>query len=94
MLFIILLFTGFIPLIFGANLLVDSASALAKRLHIPVIVIGFTIVAFGTSAPELVVNILASIEKSSEITLGNVIGSNLFNILIILGIAAVVFPHG
>jgi cation:H+ antiporter len=90
--YIPLFFTGFVPLIFGANLLVDSASALAKRLNIPTIVIGITIVAFGTSSPELVVNIFASIEKSSEITLGNIIGSNIFNIMIILGISAIIFP--
>ncbi|MBN2534609.1 MAG: calcium/sodium antiporter [Spirochaetales bacterium] len=92
MLYGLLLFAGFVPLIFGANLLVDSASALAKRLHIPAIVIGITIVAFGTSAPEFVVNVFASIQKSSEITLGNIIGSNIFNIMVILGISAIVFP--
>jgi cation:H+ antiporter len=90
--YISLLCIGFVPLIFGAILLVDSVSALAKRLKIPVIVIGFTVVAFGTSAPELVVNVFAAVEKSSEITLGNKIGSNLCNILAILGIAAIVFP--
>ncbi|MBN2365815.1 MAG: calcium/sodium antiporter [Calditrichaeota bacterium] len=92
MLYIPLLVIGFVPLIYGANLLVDSASSLAKRLKIPVIVIGFTVVAFGTSAPELIVNIFASFERSSEITLGNIVGSNIFNILIILGISAIIFP--
>ncbi|MBN2443305.1 MAG: calcium/sodium antiporter, partial [Spirochaetales bacterium] len=87
-----LLCIGFFPLIFGANLLVNSASSLANRLRIPPIVIGMTIVAFGTSAPELVVNVFASLNKSPEITLGNILGSNIFNILVILGISAIIYP--
>lgn len=89
---ILLLFAGFILLIYGAGLLVDSASALAKSLNIPNIVIGLTIVAFGTSAPELIVNVFAAIQQSSAIALGNVAGSNIFNILAILGISALVYP--
>lgn len=92
MLNIILLIIGFVPLIFGANILVDSASSLAKRFNIPNIVIGLTIVAFGTSTPELIVNIFASISGNSDITLGNIIGSNIFNILGILGISAIIYP--
>ena len=61
--YLLLLVAGFFPLIYGANLLVDNASSLAKRFNIPNIVIGLTIVAFGTSAPELVVNIFAAIGK-------------------------------
>ena len=79
-------------LIFGANFLVDSASALARRYGISPMVIGLTIVAFGTSAPELVVNIYSSIEKSSGMVLGNVLGSNIFNILLILGLVSIIKP--
>ncbi len=89
---ILLLITGLIVLIYGANLLVDSASALAKKLNVPTIVIGLTIVAFGTSSPELVVNIFAAVDHSSDIALGNVIGSNAFNILVILGVSAFIYP--
>lgn len=92
MLYLLLLLAGFFPLIYGADLLVDNASSLAKRLNIPNIVIGLTIVGFGTSSPEMVVNIFASFEKSSDLVLGNIIGSNLFNTLAILGITAVIFP--
>lgn len=89
---ILLLVTGFIVLIYGANLLVDSASALAKKLDVPNIVIGLTIVAFGTSSPELVVNIFAAVDHNSNIALGNIIGSNIFNILAILGVSAFLYP--
>lgn len=89
---ILLLLTGFVALIFGAGKLVDSASSLAVKLGIPNIVIGLTIVAFGTSAPELVVNVFAAVSGSTEMVLGNVLGSNIFNVLGILGISAVIFP--
>ena len=87
-----LLLVGFVVLIFGADKLVDSASSLAAKIGIPPIVIGLTVVAFGTSAPELVVNVFASISGSSEMVLGNVMGSNIFNVLGILGISALIFP--
>jgi len=90
--YFLLLAAGFFPLIYGAGMLVDNASSLAKRLNIPNIVIGLTIVGFGTSSPEMVVNIFGSVEKSSDLVLGNIIGSNLFNTLIILGVTAVIFP--
>ncbi len=90
--FLLLLIAGFFPLIFGANMLVDNASSLAKRYNIPNIVIGLTIVAFGTSAPEMVVNVFAALEKNPDIVLGNVIGSNIFNVGIILGISAIIYP--
>lgn len=89
---ILLLLVGFAALIIGADKLVDGASNLAQRLGIPNIVIGLTIVAFGTSAPELVVNVFAAVEGSTEMVLGNVIGSNLFNVLGILGICAIINP--
>ncbi|MCW3807495.1 calcium/sodium antiporter [Plebeiibacterium marinum] len=84
--------TGFTALIFGANWLVDGASALAKKYKISDLAIGLTIVAFGTSAPELVVNIIGSLNGYSDIVLGNVIGSNNFNLFIILGISGLLFP--
>ncbi|EPR70970.1 sodium:calcium antiporter [Cyclobacterium qasimii] len=89
---LLLIVVGFLGLIFGANWLVDGASALAKKHHIPDLVIGLTIVAFGTSAPELVVNSVASLEGLSDIVLANVIGSNNFNLFIILGIAGLIYP--
>lgn len=87
-----LIVAGFVALIFGANWLVDGASALAKKYHISDLAIGLTIVAFGTSAPELVVNAIASYQGYSDIVLGNIIGSNNFNLFIILGIAGLIFP--
>ncbi|MCF8368614.1 MAG: calcium/sodium antiporter [Bacteroidales bacterium] len=83
---------GFVPLILGATWLVDGASAIAKKRHISNLVIGLTIVAFGTSSPELVVNILAATSGNSGFSFGNVVGSNIINILIILGLSAVVYP--
>ncbi len=83
---------GFTSLIFGANWLVDGASSLAKKHNVSDLVIGLTIVAFGTSAPELVVNSIASVQGYSDIVLGNVIGSNNFNLFIILGIAGLIYP--
>ncbi len=92
MLYLLLFIPGFLLLIYGANVLVDSASALAKRYNIPNIVIGLTIVAFGTSAPELVVNVFSAVEASTALALGNVIGSNIFNIAAIVGISAIIYP--
>lgn len=92
MLNILLLLAGFVPLIYGANLLVDNASSLARKLNIPPIVIGLTIVGFGTSTPELVVNVFAALNNNPDIVLGNIIGSNLLNILVILGVSAIITP--
>lgn len=88
----LLIILGFTGLIFGANWLVDGASLLAKKNNISDLVIGLTIVAFGTSAPELVVNSVASFNGFSDIVFGNVIGSNNFNLFIILGIAGIIYP--
>ncbi len=88
----LLLALGFIFLIKGADFLVDGASSIAKRFGISSLVIGLTIVAFGTSAPELVVNIFASLQGNVDIAIGNIIGSNIANILLILGASAVIFP--
>ena len=90
----IFLICGFVILIYGANFLVDGGAALAHRLKVSAMVIGLTIVAFGTSAPELVVNIVSSAEGSSALALGNVLGSNIFNILAILGVTALIAPLG
>ncbi|WP_159523141.1 calcium/sodium antiporter [Sunxiuqinia indica] len=88
----ILIISGFASLIFGANWLVDGASSLAKKNNISDLVIGLTIVAFGTSAPELVVNSVASFNGLSDIVFGNIIGSNNFNLFVILGIAGLIYP--
>ena len=92
MLDLVILLAGFVLLIYGANILVDSASSLAHRLKVPNIVIGLTIVAFGTSSPELSVNLMAAAQHNVDIVLGNVIGSNILNILLILGICALYAP--
>lgn len=89
---LILVVIGFISLIFGANWLVNGASALARKHKISDLVIGLTIVAFGTSAPELVVNIIASSHSYSDMVLGNIIGSNNFNLFIILGLSGIILP--
>lgn len=83
---------GFYLLIKGADILVEGAASIARRLQISDIVIGLTIVSFGTSMPELVVNIIASFQGSAEIAIGNVLGSNIANILLILGVASLVTP--
>ncbi len=86
------LVVGLAVLVKGADLLITGASGLARRIGIPDFVIGLTLVAFGTSLPELTVNVQASFEGASEITLGNVIGSNIANILLILGVAGLISP--
>ena len=89
---ILLIILGFVLLIKGADWLVNGASALAKKHNISDLVIGLTIVAFGTSAPEMVVNVIASFDKHSDIVFGNIIGSNNFNLFVILGVVALIFP--
>ncbi len=88
----ILFIAGFVFLIFGANWLVDGAASLARRYRISHVVIGMTIVALGTSSPELVVNLVASFKGTADVALGNVLGSNVSNIFLILGVSAVIFP--
>lgn len=92
MLEFILFCIGLFVVIKGADYLVDGASSLAGRFRISPIVIGLTVVAFGTSAPELVVSVTSALKGSTDIALGNVIGSNVFNILLILGLSAVIYP--
>ena len=91
--YISLLAVGFVLLIKGADFLVNGASSLAKRFNVSDIAIGLTIVAMGTSAPELVVNIISgSAESNHDIVFGNIIGSNIFNLFLILGVAGVIYP--
>ncbi len=83
---------GFVLLVKGADLLVEGASSFGKKLKIPNLIIGLTVVSFGTSLPELLVNIMSSINGNAEIGIGNVLGSNVANILLILGVSAIIFP--
>ena len=92
MLTYILFALGFVLLIKGADWLVSGATSVAKKYRISDMVIGLTIVSMGTSMPELVVNILASLSGSAELAVGNVFGSNVANILLILGVAALIYP--
>ncbi len=88
----IYLVIGFLALIKGADFFVDGSCSIAKKLRIPDIVVGLTIVAMGTSLPELAVSLSAAIGGSSDIAIGNVVGSNILNILIILGLSATILP--
>ena len=89
---LLFLVLGFVMLVKGADLFVDGASGIATKFGIPQIVIGLTIVAMGTSAPEAAVSITAAFAGNADITIGNIVGSNILNILIILGISALVYP--
>ncbi|MBX2967069.1 MAG: calcium/sodium antiporter [Cyclobacteriaceae bacterium] len=88
----ILLLTGFVILIRGADFLVNGASSIARKFNISTLAIGLTVVAFGTSAPELVVNLVSAISGKSDAAFGNVIGSSNFNLLFILGISGMIYP--
>ncbi len=92
LLYVLLLVIGFVALIKGADWFVDGSSALARIFRIPGVIIGLTIVALGTSAPELAVSTTAALSGSNEIALSNVIGSNIFNLLVVLGACSVVYP--
>lgn len=89
---ILFMVIGFVILIKGADFFVDGASGIAEKFHIPQIIIGLTIVAFGTSAPEAAISISAAFAGTTGIAIGNILGSNLLNILIILGISACIVP--
>ena len=89
---ILCLIVGLILILLGANGLTDGAASVAKRFHIPDIVIGLTIVAFGTSAPELTVSVSSALKGSADIAIGNVVGSNTFNTLMIVGCTALFAP--
>lgn len=86
----LLLIVGFVLLVKGADFFVDGSSDIAKILKIPTVVIGLTIVAFGTSAPEAAVSITAGIAGNNDIALGNIIGSNIFNLLVVVGVCAAI----
>ena len=89
---VVLLIAGLLFLIIGAEALVRGASKLAAAFGIPPLVIGLTVVAFGTSSPELAVGIKSALSGNADIALGNVVGSNIFNILVIIGLSAVITP--
>lgn len=89
---LLLLAAGFVLLVKGADWFVEGASKLAERFGIPQLVIGLTIVAMGTSLPEAAVSVSAALKGSAEITIGNIVGSNILNILLILGITSVITP--
>ena len=88
----VLLLVGFVLLIKGADFFVEGSSSLARILRIPSVIIGLTIVAMGTSAPEAAVSITAGLAGNNDIAIGNIIGSNIFNILLILGVSSVIKP--
>jgi len=88
----ILLCVGFAMLVKGADWFVDGSSGIATKFKIPQLVIGLTIVAMGTSAPEAAVSITAALKGNADITVGNIVGSNILNILIILGLSALITP--
>jgi cation:H+ antiporter len=92
MITIILFFLGFVLLVYGANYLVDASASIAKKYGVSNLVIGLTIVALGTSAPELVVNLIASFQDAADVAMGNILGSNISNIFLILGISAIIYP--
>ena len=89
---VISLVAGFAIILYGAKILVDGASSIAKRFNISDLIIGLTVVAFGTSMPELVINVFSAMKGSTGLAIGNVIGSNISNILLILGVAALIRP--
>jgi cation:H+ antiporter len=89
---ILLLIVGFVALILGANWLVDGATSIGIRAKLSPLIIGLTIVAFGTSLPELIINVFSCIKGSSGLAIGNIVGSNIMNILLILGVASVIYP--
>ena len=89
---ILLLLVGFAILIKGADFLVNGASSVAKKYGISNLAIGLTVVAFGTSMPELIVSLLSALDGKNDASFGNVIGSNNFNLLFILGIAGMIYP--
>ena len=89
---LLLLAVGFLMLVKGADWFVDGAAGIAEKFGIPHLVVGLTIVAMGTSAPEAAVSITAALKGNAGITIGNIVGSNILNVLVILGIASVIVP--
>ena len=89
---IVLLIVGFVVLILGADWLVDGATSVGIRAKLSPLIIGLTIVAFGTSLPELIINVFSCARGSSGLAIGNIVGSNIMNILLILGVASIIYP--
>ncbi|MEG0805870.1 MAG: calcium/sodium antiporter [Lachnospiraceae bacterium] len=89
---LLLLVVGFVFLIKGADFFVEGSAAVAKKLHVPTLIIGMTIVAMGTSAPECAVSISAAIKGANELALSNIIGSNMFNLMVVCGVCAILIP--
>ena len=89
---ILLLIVGLGLILAGANFLTDGSAAVAQRLRVPEFIIGLTIVAVGTSTPELVVSVLSAIAGKSDVAIGNIVGSNIFNVFVILGVCALIRP--
>ena len=92
MLHILLLLFGFVLLVKGADYFVDGASNIAYLLKISPLIVGLTIVAFGTSAPELAVSLTAALNGSNDIAIGNVVGSNIVNLLLVIGLSSLLKP--
>ncbi len=89
---ILFLIGGLVLILVGANMLTDGSSDLARRMGISELVVGLTVVAFGTSTPELVISLISAWKGTSELAIGNVVGSNIFNICGIIGIVAMIKP--
>lgn len=89
---ILFIIVSLVMLYFGASWLVSGAGSLAVKLGITPLVIGLTVVAYGTSTPELIVSVQAAMNNNGDISIGNVVGSNIFNILIILGVSSLITP--
>lgn len=89
---ILLLILGLVLILVGANYLTDGSAAVAQRFHMPEFIIGLTIVAVGTSTPELVVSVMSALKGQSDLAIGNIVGSNIFNVFLILGICALITP--
>ena len=89
---IALLVIGFVLLIKGADYFVDGSSAVAKKLKVPSLIIGFTIVAMGTSLPECAVSVAASVTNNNALAVSNAVGSNIFNLMVVCGICALIVP--
>ena len=92
MLSFVMLVIGFVLLVWGADKFVEGASALARKMGVSPLLVGLTIVAFGTSMPELAVSVTAALRGANEIAVGNVVGSNIFNLLVVAGLSAVICP--
>ena len=89
---IVFLIAGFFFLVKGADVFVEGSSSIAKRFHVPAIIIGLTIVAMGTSLPETAVSVVAAIQHKNTLAISNVVGSNIFNMMVVIGFCAIMTP--